>query len=427
MSSEVTICSVITPFHTKLMVINYQLISLLNGSTSYPLKIVYNEEFFLTTSRKQLRVQIKKGKDYFKIIRGRRKIPKSGNQNKLLDCLPQNSIFDGPSLEHAFTRALETADKSGLTGFESELRALKSLASYHHALGIETAIEKVKTRFVVLIDPDFYVIQADWLNRIVSHMKQKKLAVFGAPWNPRWYQKFRDFPCTHLMIFDREKLRITDDIALPDLIGGGPKFISRFWMERAEEWNRARVFRSRSLVHHPWQALKEEWLQRRTIAASRDTGFKMRGLCQQLGLAFESLTPVFDPEVEGFDPPTVSPIQIHPLVQLLLPEDRVYLPKRSVSYSRSGFKERGFPNFRGIGWEEFMWHNEPFAFHVRGERRKVSGRDFLYLRNGLQTILGRQGLSPLPDVGPGEEDEYSIPLGLIESPKGLMQLGRSSA
>ena len=200
-----------------------------------------------------------------------------------------------------------------------------------------------------------------------------------------------------------------------------PSLFRRFGRIEQKSGRRREIFRSRSLIRHPWQALKEEWLQRRTIGKSRDTGFKLRSLCQERGLAVESLTPVFDPEVEGFQPLSVSPIQIHPLLQLLLPDDKVYLPRCPDSYSRTGFRDRGLPNFRGIGWEEFLWHDEPFAFHARGEKRRVSGRDFQYLRNGLQTILGRQGFGPLPDAGPleeeEEEEEYPLPIGLIEFPK----------
>jgi hypothetical protein len=402
------------------MVLNYQLISRLNTSDPPSWIVVYNDECFMSASQKEFRKLANKGKTWSEIVDERTKTTTNQkNQDELLAHLPSNFVVKGASLREAFTHALDATDDSNVK-IPRELRALKSLASYHHALGIELALNQVKTRFVVLTDPDFYVVQSNWVSRVVRHMLQNKLAIFGAPWNPRWYQKFRDFPCTHLMVIDRERLRGTHEVAVPDLVRGSPKFISRFWTDRAKEWNKTRLFRWRSLLRHPWQAFREEWLQRRTIGTSRDTGFKMRSMCQKLGLEFESLTPVFDPEVDGFEPATISPIQIHPLVQLLLSDDRVYLPKRRDSYSRTGFKERGFPNFRCIGWEEFLWQKEPFAFHVRGERRKVSGRDLLYLSHGLQTILRRQHMSPLPDIGPGEEDEYPFPLGLIESPQGLM-------
>ena len=66
MCGEVTICSVITPFHAKLIITNYQLISLLNTTVSW--KIVYNDELFMSTSRK-------------KITQGNRRLADSGIQS----------------------------------------------------------------------------------------------------------------------------------------------------------------------------------------------------------------------------------------------------------------------------------------------------------------------------------------------------------
>ena len=253
MCGEVTICSVITPFHAKLIITNYQLISRLNTPVSW--KIVYNDELFMSTSRKRLRIgSCDRGSKNF--ISERTKRTKAENKEKFSEYLPKNSIVDGLSLQDAFARSMEISDNSDLISSEIELRALKALASYHHAFGLELGVREAKTRFVVIIDPDFFVIQPDWINRIVGHMTEKKLAVFGASWNPAWYQKLRDFPCSHLMIIDRERVTDIEDVFIPDLIATSPKFISPFWADRAKEWKKARIFRSRSLVRHPWQALE---------------------------------------------------------------------------------------------------------------------------------------------------------------------------
>ena len=51
-----------------------------------------------------------------------------------------------------------------------------------------------------------------------------------------------------------------------------------------------------------------------------------------------------------------------------LDEDRLfYLPRREGYIVQEGFKSLGHPDFRALGWEEFIWKKTPFAFHIRGE------------------------------------------------------------
>jgi hypothetical protein len=252
-------------------------------------------------------------------------------------------------------------------------------------------------------------------------MEQEKLAVFGAPWNPSWYQKFRDFPCSHFMVIDQEQLLLANEHFVPDLLTTDPKYVSSFWRNRFEDWSKWGVLFSQQLFGHLWKAIQEDWLQRKTIGVSHDTGFALSKLCRARGLGFESLTPVFDPSVDFFNPRCVTPLQTNRLLQFVLPESRTYLPKRKSAYSRSGFKERDLPSFRGIRWEEFLWKNEPFGFHMRGEKIRAvsqggefSRANFDYLITGLNTILKRQGLMPI--ASPSAEDVDTPPMGIMKSP-----------
>ena len=413
MSAEFCICSVITPDHTRLMSLNFRLVNLLNPSvTSQSWKIAYNKEVFVLPKEKVNKDDLDEGLQRFIEARTKRE-----DHASALD-VPAQSLLPGISLEETTHRALEEVSRlPNKKPLYYEFRVAKSLSSYHHAFALCQATSQADSRFLIIVDPDFFVVQRDWIKRVLDHMKRQGLAIFGAPWNPAWYQKPRGFPATHLMVVDREKLHFVGDQLLPDLIEGGSKYSSTFWRNRYEEWSRLHVLLSRQLLGHLRRAIEEDWRQRQTVGVSRDTGFELRRLCQERGLSFECLTPVFDPLVEPFNPRTVTPLQVSPIVQFLLPERRAYLPKDQSTYSRTGFKERGFPSFRGLHWEEFLWLDKPFAFHVRGEKRKASGRDFNYLRNGLRTILNKLGMPGIEDPTPALHDEAV--LGLLKSPRGL--------
>src|SRR5574343_258005 len=72
-------------------------------------------------------------------------------------------------------------------------------ASYHHASGLNAAIKEVKTRYVLVLDPDFYITRKNWIVDVLGYMDFRDLDFFGAPYNPKRYMKYRYFPCIHCM------------------------------------------------------------------------------------------------------------------------------------------------------------------------------------------------------------------------------------
>lgn len=78
--------------------------------------------------------------------------------------------------------------------------------SYHHATGLNSALKEVKTRYVLVIDPDFYIVKKNWINATLGYMNENNLAFFGAPYNPKRYMKYRYFPCIHCLFIDLSKV-----------------------------------------------------------------------------------------------------------------------------------------------------------------------------------------------------------------------------
>lgn len=77
-------------------------------------------------------------------------------------------------------------------------------ASYQHAAALNMLLAKVKTRFALLLDPDFFIAQP--LSLILKYMDTLGLYCFGAPYNPISTKHYKYFPCAFCMFLDLEKL-----------------------------------------------------------------------------------------------------------------------------------------------------------------------------------------------------------------------------
>ncbi|MFC1453450.1 hypothetical protein ACFLSJ_08930 [Verrucomicrobiota bacterium] len=115
-----------------------------------------------------------------------------------------------------------------LGGVEFE-RKQRAPASYHHGRALNHALEHVRTRFALVMDPDFYIVRPGWADTVPQHMEDRGLCFFGVPWHPKFYTKYRYFPCAHCMFVDlvrapRESLdfRPSYEDEQPEAEGWGP-------------------------------------------------------------------------------------------------------------------------------------------------------------------------------------------------------------
>jgi hypothetical protein len=407
---EATICTVVTPLHYRLMGINHGLIQALNPTASLRWLCVDNQNIHVNNRRFQRILTQTEGDHENRSQASRAEIvdeekTRYFDAGRITDYLPASTIRPGVPVEQAsqyFSDAyrIRVDDTARLSLLD------KYLGSYHHASGLDAALSEVKTRFAVIIDPDLYVVRPSWITEIIDHMITTDTALFGVPWNPRWHQKYRYFPCSHLMVIDFEKLEYRRDLLAPDLLNAEPKYVSNFWSRiknaRQEKlWTLAKI-----LIKHSLGAVSQDRKQRQSIGMSRDTGYRLiEEFKKQPALKYETAIPVFAPEIEGFEPNAVTRMQYSSIVQSLMPDERCYVPKKAGAISRTGFMERGLPDFRGLRWEEFIWQNSPLAFHVRGElHRQPWGQiDIGELLRRLNVILAGYGLPPLRDPEAGVE------------------------
>lgn len=227
-------------------------------------------------------------------------------------------------------------------------------ASYHHAAGLGIILERVSTRYVLVLDPDFFIVRENWIRSIIDHMKRRSVAILGAPWHPGRASKIRYFPCAHCMFIDLEQIdKETLDFS-PDYEDGYED--NSNWVNHKKA---RRSFAGRLLA-------KITFAKRRRIATSRDTGWRIYDRYRNDdSLKIECFQPVFRAKKR------------HRGIEALLPDHLSFIPMRPGYCRENGFEACGLASFRDSGWEEFFWEDQPLGFHVRCFPIRDSGMDSL--------------------------------------------------
>lgn len=76
--------------------------------------------------------------------------------------------------------------------------------SFSHASGLNYLIRQVKTRYALLVDPDFFIFRP--LAQILEHMDKHGLEFFGAPYFPSERKRVFEFPTAFCMFIDLSKV-----------------------------------------------------------------------------------------------------------------------------------------------------------------------------------------------------------------------------
>jgi len=282
----------------------------------------------------------------------------------------------------------------------------KAHGSYHHAAGLNRALTFIKSRFVLFLDPDFYIIgNKEWINTITTHMLEKGLSFFGAPWHPHWYRKYRYFPCVHCLFVDLDQISLQNLDFTPQLqldtkrwSKGDNRFaeptkekhepstsqlIARLQSKSAgiiqsdkstnmEETGR-RVTKGSKRFDEFIDNIKNMSLQKRRkrIGSSPDTGYRIfLKYSKTGGVKFECIVPVYKLRADSHIP-QYAVSWYNRLLELLLPDRLCYIPRRQSYFTQTGFRESGILDLDSIGFEEFMWQGQPFGFHVRLQRQNL--------------------------------------------------------
>lgn len=219
----------------------------------------------------------------------------------------------------------------------------RDLGSLHHAMALEKALQEVRTRFVLLMDPDFYVLRKDWISTLLSHVSKREIGIFGAVWNPRWFYQYRGFPSVHFMLIDLDRIPLAH-LDLKPLIS-----TDRWW----QIINRDST---------PWPSVLRDTLKAQRC---RDTGWQLyRRYHRDPDIGVETLLP-------HYVPPANARYRWERRLAPLLPASWRKYPADTRGFTEESFLRAHSAQAYSQGWEEFFWLGAPFAIHLRRVGRSM--------------------------------------------------------
>jgi hypothetical protein len=96
--------------------------------------------------------------------------------------------------------------------------------------------------------------------------------------------------------------------------------------------------------------LTEQW---------RTNGWRIKALYGDgRRVRFECVQPVWDPQSD------LAASRLKRAIHAVTPASVSPIPKESGYCSPVGFAGMGAPDVAALGWEEFVWRGQPFAFHI---------------------------------------------------------------
>ena len=254
------------------------------------------------------------------------------------------------------------------------------IASYHHTLALRSCIERADTRFVLVLDPDLFVIRRDWVATMLAHMQTRGLAILGVPWHPQSKGKYRYFPAVHFSIFDTAKFDKAAIDFLPDYPDGehDPRW--------PEGWHPDRDYFALSTMAR-WLARLPQLKARRRHYT--DTGSRLyKKFVTGDAIRFEVLDPVFDAERER---QRLS--RAGRLLERVLPDELCYVPKGYDGANNAPFLSGIAGGETPKAWEQFLWQSAPFCFHVRrnlGPAQRGLGNELEIAERIVDALVARE-------------------------------------
>jgi len=258
----------------------------------------------------------------------------------------------------------------------------KLVPNYQHTEALHGCLARATSRFVLILDPDFYLVRPNWIDEIIRHMKDRQLSFFGAPWHASNTDKYRYFPCVHCLFVDQERLPLKYLDLRPDRQDQIVEKLRPEYRDIATAASSPADARQR-VSDFAWKI--SGLSGRRKNYCDTGTRFYHR-FRNDRRHKFELAQPVLRL-------PEESPIHLGwkgQLLEAVLPDSLCYLPKRKDSFTGSGLREAGYLKNAPRQWEEFMWKQRPFAFHVRRNRSKDSRNASKELAVLVQALEGFQ-------------------------------------
>ena len=101
---------------------------------------------------------------------------------------------------------------------ELKLKYVDNPSSQHGALLnlLLERIEKHHSRFIIIIDPDFFILKRNWIHNLLDYMENKSVAILGASYPETDCRLYYDFPTAYFSVIDLSLISINKLDYLPD-------------------------------------------------------------------------------------------------------------------------------------------------------------------------------------------------------------------
>lgn len=265
---------------------------------------------------------------------------------------------------------LAAADDFTVIPGQPSARSGKAAGSYHHGAALNAAVRQIKTRYVAILDPDFFVIRPGWIQGVQQFMAQRGLSFFGSPYFPdRWF-KYRYFPCGIFMWIDLDQVNPAEIDFTPEVLESdelsklGLKQLAQRMLSVPADLNRTQIVAA--MEKHVFRRSMHDETRMMSRFVNPDVGIRVyrryagdvRRRAQCLTCAWEN--PLY---VKAGDWRTRAR-QL--ALRALVPDRWLRAPRRKSYTTASRFRDSGHPDLAAKGWEEYFWGGQPFGFHVRG-------------------------------------------------------------
>lgn len=269
------------------------------------------------------------------------------------------------------------------------------LGAHQHSAAINRCLREVKTRFVLSMDGDCFIVRKNWIRDVIDHMQKKNLSFFGLSFHPKAYANYRYFPTEVFMAVDLEKIPVETLDFMPHLkineegkVDWGVKDIPK---EEKQTLNRIgeRLFPELALYVGRVRRTLALGERKKSIGTLHDTGY---GIYEQYygRTTAECVTPVYNSNRDPFHKMKVL-LRLNAWFEKLLPDSLCYIPKKTGFLSDVGFCELGYYDCVGQGWEEYLWRGKPFAVHLRGvkthKRKRTPEEEVERVKHALDNIV----------------------------------------
>lgn len=272
------------------------------------------------------------------------------------------------------------------------------LGSHQHATAVNKCLKEVRTRFVLSLDSDFYIVRNEWITDVLAYMKANDLAFFGVTYHAQDYAKYRYFPWVACIFIDLQKVPADTIDFMPQIeLTQTGQVIRKEKDETKKKTLRKKIkrFLPAGIAVFAAKIMRTLSIRRRRMAigTGNDTSYRIYaryGNDKRFRRSFATV--VFDPANKFIKGRVWLPL--NRLFEALLPDRLCYIPKNKDSYTTTGFNDIGYADLKGFGWEEYLWQGKPFSTHIRGsktwKRNESEDDEVASIKKALETFIEKE-------------------------------------